>query len=107
MAHSLFADDTAMLNRLEQHIPQLQTDGTTLLITAENPMVAELIQRHTPKLQQQLQTTFIQPSLHINVTVRTQEKRPKHLTQHQQFNKMCKENEALEKLQQVFQLEIQ
>ncbi|MDO4995363.1 MAG: DNA polymerase III subunit gamma/tau [Bacteroidales bacterium] len=107
MAHNLFADDAAMLNRLEQHIPQLQPDDNTLLITADNPMVAELIQRHTPQLQQQLQTTFIQPSLHINVTVRTQEERPRHLTQHQQFNKMCKENEALGKLQQEFQLEIE
>ena len=107
MAHSQFANDAAMLNRLEQNIPQLQADGITLLITADNPMVAELIQRHVPHLQQQLQTTFVQSSLNINVTVRAQEERPQHLTQRQQFNQMCQENEALQKLQQEFQLEIE
>ena len=106
-AHDQFANDAAMLNRLDQHIPMLQPDGTTLLIMAENPMVAELIKRHASVLQQHVQTTFAQPSLHIDIIIRPQEERPQVLTLRQQFDKMCEENEALQKLTQEFALDIE
>ncbi len=106
IAHNLFANDAATLTRLEQNIPTLQADGTTLLVSADNPLVAELIQRHAPQLQQHLQNTFTQPSLRLSINVRTQDERPQHLTQHQQFNKLRQENDALERLYEEFHLDV-
>ena len=59
------------------------------------------------QFQQLLQTTFSQPSLRIDIHIRAQEERPQLLTQRQQFDKMCEENEALQKLNQEFALDIE
>ena len=107
LAHNLFANDSAMLNRMEQNMPELQADQTTLLVSADNPLVAELLQRHAPQLQKQLQDTFAQPAIRINISVRTPEERPQHLTSRQQFEKMREENDALQRLCEEFTLDVE
>ena len=106
LAQTLFQNDANIRARLEQNLPTLQPDGTTVEVVADNPMVEEHLKQHSFTLLQHLKETFGQQAMKLHTRVREQEARPMQLTRQQQYLKMCEENEALKRLSDEFHLEL-
>ncbi len=107
LAQGPYAADANLATRMEQSLPALQPDGTTIVVVADNPMVQQLFQQHVPDLQQHLRTRFQQPDLRLDIHLRQQAERPQILTPQQLFRQLCEQNEALQHLNDTFLLNVE
>lgn len=106
LAQTTFKDDATLSARMDQNLPSLLSDGVTIEILADNPMVEELYKRNATTILQLLQSSFSKTNLRLSTRVREHEERPAQLTTHQLYHKMCEENEALKHLNEEFQLDV-
>jgi DNA polymerase-3 subunit gamma/tau len=107
LAQGPYAAVANLATRMEQSLPALQPDGTTIVVVADNPMVQQLFQQHVPDLQQHLRTRFQQPDLRLDIHLRQQAERPQILTPQQLFRQLCEQNEALQHLNDTFLLNVE
>jgi len=107
LAQGPYAADANLAARMEQSLPALQPDGTTIVVVADNPIVQQLFQQHVPDLLQHLRTHFQQPNLRLDIHLRQQAERPQILTPQQLFRQLCEQNEALQHLNDTFLLNVE
>lgn len=104
-AHNLPQEDTAMANRLKDLEPSIISDNT-IEVLANNELVEKEIKVFVPRLLPFLQSYLHNSTIQISVRTRKQEEKQRAYNRVEQFNMMCKINEALLKLKEEFDLEL-
>jgi DNA polymerase-3 subunit gamma/tau len=104
-ASSLPIDDTAMANRLKDITP-VQVDDSCFEVTANNEIVEKELNQFKPRILQSLRLVLHNSKLEMNVRVRSQEDRKRVYNKMEMLSIMCKENQALSRLREVFGLQL-
>ena len=104
-AHDLPQEDTAMANRLKDIDPVLLGDDL-FEVVANNEIVEKELNAFKPRILQTMRVSLHNGKLDMKVRMRNQEDKQRAYNRVEQFNLMCKNNEALMKLKDMFDLEL-
>ena len=106
-ASKLPQQETAIAQQMDFMEPALQEDGNTFLITADNPTLLDIFTNMKPRIENYIRQRLQRPAITMDLRLRQEEDRKRVLTKRERYAKMLKESDALRKLQETFQLELQ
>ena len=99
-------EDIAMAQRMKGIEPTLLEDRQTVEVIANNQMVEKELSSISPRIEGYMNKRIEGGNLKIVVRLRKTTDKKATYSNNEQFNIMCKENEALLKLQEIFGLEL-
>lgn len=97
--------DTPLKNRMSNCRPEL-TSGTTFMVKAGNPMMAQELEAAKTRIQEYIGRALSNPAISMEITVDTERHMEHILTRDQQYEKMKESCPALAELDSVFNLEL-
>ncbi len=106
-ASKLPQQETAIAQQMDFMEPALQEDGNTFLITADNPTLLDIFTNMKPRIENYIRQRLQRPAITMDLRLRQEEDRKRVLTKRERYAEMLKESDALRKLQETFQLELQ
>lgn len=104
---SLPVEDAAMKGRMENIQPQLQNDGHTFVVVADNEVVERQFAALQPRILSHLRHNLQNNLVKMVIRVREKEERPVVYDKRQQLKQMGLENPDFGKLYRSFQLELE
>lgn len=103
-ADTLPHEDIALATRMKNAEPQLADDGTTITLDVDNKNVEEVFQQNAQTILTALRYKFQRTDLQLRISIVERESQQEFHTPTEQFQIMCRENEALQKLFEEFDL---
>ena len=104
-AHNLPREETAMANRLKDIEPVLLNEWQ-FEVVANNEIVEKELKAMVPRILQSIRTNLRNGKLEMTVRMRKQEDRQRAYNRREQFALMCENSNALLRLKEVFDLEL-
>lgn len=106
-ANSLPVEESAMKGRMENIQPELQSDGHTFVVVADNEVVERQFAALQSRILQHLRRDLRNSLITMVIRVRSKEERPVVYDKRQQLKQMGIDNPDFVKLYRMFELEME
>jgi DNA polymerase-3 subunit gamma/tau len=103
-AENLPHEDVALSTRMKNTEPKINEDGSTIEVEVDNKNVVDLFQKNAGRILQKFSRVFGRNDLRLHATINEEAKQKVFHSRAEQFQMMCKENEALQKMLEEFDL---
>lgn len=105
-AKNLPQEDRAMSFQMNNMTLMLQEDGTTFLVIADNPSLQQELLKMQPRIEAYLHQRLQNNALKMTTRLREVTDKRRVFSRKEIYQQMLKQNEALRKLKEEFQLEL-
>lgn len=96
-----------MSHRMDNMEPTLQEDGVTFLVIVDNPSIQNDLVKMQPRIEAYLHQRLQNKLLHMTIRLREVTDKRRTYSRKEQLKMMLEQSEALRKLKEEFELELQ